>query len=608
MLPHIFHIERPTACEKIFSMSDHWNGIANLLGTPSLNPIGKKSDSSKSQKPAVVFEQLPQVEEAHTEPVILEAELSNAKPEPSRLRSSWDAVAQFFGVSSPEPPQQSTTRASDLPSDPSDSETKQFGAPSRKSKPSMWGVSDEPMVKKDTSVEVNDSRPPAREVRDPRAFRESPTRESGSRINTQERSTRSDEAPPPSRRESNELEVGPGFGEPKSRRATSQTSRSEANETPNSDRRSTRRPPRRGRSAADESIPVDEPSVAPAFDIDEPFGFGVEKSSDDRLEPVRSPSSRGGRGRGSRDSSRDVEPRALDRSESPEIGERPARTDRPERGERPERGPRPEQSDRPIRQERANRTERSDIPEKTDRPERAERTDRPDRATRSERPERVSRPERTDRPDRASRPERPESSDRAPRPERPEVSDRASRPERAPNRGRSPRDDRSGRDSNVREPSARDERRDMPAHSKSIPKPTGFGAGLHDDDDDFGFRDDPILLEKDGFVLIDDDDPDASGSEIEVKDLDDREARPKRRRGRGRGRRSGRVGDEKGERSESGIESDGDEDGGEVVSRNTKIPSWQDAIGTLVATNMENHQRTQSHSRNSRGRGPRRDR
>jgi hypothetical protein len=575
-------------------MSDHWNGIANLLGTPSLNPIGKKSDSSKSQKPAVVFEQPSQVEEAFAEPVISEAvELS--KPEPSRLRSSWDAVAQFFGVSSPEPPQQSTARASDLPSDPSDSETKQFGAPSRKSKPSMWGVSEEPVVRNDSSGEVNDSRPPAREVRDSRGFRESSTRESGSRINTQERSPRSDEAPPSSRREFNEVEVEPGFGEPTSRRATTQTSRSEAKEAPNSDRRSTRRPPRRGRSVADESIPIDEPIVDPVFDIDEPFGLGVEKSSDDRLEPVRSPSSRGGRGRGSRDSSREVEPRAFDRSESSEIGERPARTDRPERGERPERGPRPERSDRPIRQERANRTERSDLPERTDRPERAERTDRPDRATRPERPERVSRPERTDRPDRASRPERPESSGRA------------SRPERAPERGRSPRDDRSGRDSNVREPSARDERREMPAHSKSIPKPTGFGAGLHDDDD-FGFRDEPILLEEKEFVLVDDDDLDASGSGIEDKDLDDREARPKRRRGRGRGRRSGGDADEKGERSELGIESDGDVDGSEVVSRNTKIPSWQDAIGTLVATNMENHQRTQNHSRNSRGRGPRRDR
>ena len=144
----------------------------------------------------------------------------------------------------------------------------------------------------------------------------------------------------------------------------------------------------------------------------------------------------------------------------------------------------------------------------------------------------------------------------------------------------------------------------MPAHSKSIPKPTGFGAGLHDDDDEFGFRDEPILLEQEEFVTVDDDDLDASGSEIAVKDLDDREARPKRRRGRGRGRRSGGVADEKGERGEL----DGDEDGSEVVSRNTKIPSWQDAIGTLVATNMENHQRTQSHSRNSRGRGPRRDR
>ena len=84
-------------------MSDHWNGIASLLGTPSLNPVSKKTDSPpKTPKPVAI-----QAEESAENEVAVEpqAELPMAKPkqEPSRLRSSWDAVAQFFGVSAPEP-------------------------------------------------------------------------------------------------------------------------------------------------------------------------------------------------------------------------------------------------------------------------------------------------------------------------------------------------------------------------------------------------------------------------------------------------------------------------------------------------------------------------
>ena len=129
-------------------------------------------------------------------------------------------------------------------------------------------------------------------------------------------------------------------------------------------------------------------------------------------------------------------------------------------------------------------------------------------------------------------------------------------------------------------------------------KPSGFGAGIHDDE--FGFVDDsPEII--DSKELVDD--------QIDVDS--EPETRPRRRRGRGR-----RSEPRSSENSDAGIDprdsdedrDSEDDDSNELIGRNSKIPSWQDAIGTLVTANMENHQRNQSQNRSPRGRGPRRDR
>ena len=105
----------------------------------------------------------------------------------------------------------------------------------------------------------------------------------------------------------------------------------------------------------------------------------------------------------------------------------------------------------------------------------------------------------------------------------------------------------------------------------------------------------------DSFELVDDQ------VEVEMEP----ESRPRRRRSRGR--RSEPRSSENTEAGSDPRDSDEDrdsdiEDSNELVGKNSRIPSWQDAIGTLVAANMENHQRNQSQNRGPRGRGPRRDR
>ncbi|MEQ1825659.1 MAG: hypothetical protein ABL921_06915 [Pirellula sp.] len=142
----------------------------------------------------------------------------------------------------------------------------------------------------------------------------------------------------------------------------------------------------------------------------------------------------------------------------------------------------------------------------------------------------------------------------------------------------------------------RDSSQERRASGPSRPsKATGFGAGLHDESEPFSSNE---SMDRDEFLPVDDETTVASEG---TKDYDDREPRSKRRRGRGRGKGKERGGDE----TEDTVN---DDDAIVEVSKNTRIPSWQEAIGTLVAVNMENHQRNPGHGRGQRGRGPRRDR
>lgn len=93
-------------------MSDHWKDLADKLGTPSLNPVPKKS-SGKAPKTAEPTE--------HREPVAKQEEVPEpvaARPaEANPKRSSWDSLARLFGfgesksepVAPPPPPEPKPT-------------------------------------------------------------------------------------------------------------------------------------------------------------------------------------------------------------------------------------------------------------------------------------------------------------------------------------------------------------------------------------------------------------------------------------------------------------------------------------------------------------------
>lgn len=82
-------------------MSDHWNSLANLLGTPSLSPQSKRgADAAPKKTPEPKQSDIKQPA-AHESKLAPTTDVSTtATKEPSRLRSSWDAVASFFGIQS----------------------------------------------------------------------------------------------------------------------------------------------------------------------------------------------------------------------------------------------------------------------------------------------------------------------------------------------------------------------------------------------------------------------------------------------------------------------------------------------------------------------------
>jgi hypothetical protein len=136
-------------------------------------------------------------------------------------------------------------------------------------------------------------------------------------------------------------------------------------------------------------------------------------------------------------------------------------------------------------------------------------------------------------------------------------------------------------------------------------RPSGFGEGLIDDEFP---RDSSMDSDShDDFVALDDDlaEPDDRAEPSAAEE--ETESRPRRRRGRGRGKRGDRDRTDSADRAESPLEEESD-DGTSATIRNTKIPSWEEAIGAMVTLNMENHQRNPGNGRNQRGRGPRRDR
>jgi hypothetical protein len=74
-------------------MSDHWNKLADVLGTPSLDPIQKKSpsDAATTSSQSAPSKAVAQNVVHHEEPP------KAAKP---AKKSSWDSITEFFGISS----------------------------------------------------------------------------------------------------------------------------------------------------------------------------------------------------------------------------------------------------------------------------------------------------------------------------------------------------------------------------------------------------------------------------------------------------------------------------------------------------------------------------
>ena len=572
-------------------MSDHWNSIANLLKTPSLNPTAKKTDGPpKPAKATTPVEPVVRNEEPEAPAV----DVPKAKPEPSRLRSSWDAVATFFGVAAPEQPAEPETKAS-TSSESSGSSKSSVGA--KKSKPSMWGDStDEPVSPPQIEKAAFQAEKPVprfeektespRESEFPRG--RSRGRDRGPRADDSDRSEGS-------------------VSEPTVRRAPV-SDRSDEPRTVDPERRSQRQQPRRGRQAdVRAEAAFGEPEFASDAIIDEPEILETENI--DRDEAPRVDASRPPRGRGQR------EPRQ-------ERGPRPERAPREDRPPRPQSEARTERAPRPPREDGFDREAVSERPERQPRSEGASRPARPEgqpRQARSENAntERPSRPERGDRPPRADRPERApraDVSDRGDRPARAEGvrGERTARPER-PARGeagdRPPRGERSERPSASRvERTNRDAPADRRPQTTSAPKKSsGFGAGIHDDDS-FAFVDEPIEAHDD-FDFVGESAPSDTNEET-ASEFGEREARPRRRRGRGR-RSGSRTNDSEASTDTRATDEDRneeDDDSSDFISKNSRIPSWQETIGTLVTVNMENHQRNQSQNRQPRGRGPRRDR
>jgi len=128
-------------------MSDHWNSLANLLGTPSITPAAKKSDAAKAK-----------TDNATSEPV---KPLEKTK-EPSRLRSSWDAVTSFFGIQPSETDssiQSAESERIDVRQlNNSEQALRDSGKASHKlGKSSLWDTNDSAMSKSSQPISSDDS-------------------------------------------------------------------------------------------------------------------------------------------------------------------------------------------------------------------------------------------------------------------------------------------------------------------------------------------------------------------------------------------------------------------------------------------------------------------
>lgn len=178
--------------ETLSFMSDHWNLLADLLGTPNYAPRSKKASkndaTAKNQGEPVpptpegpIPSADPQdlVDRSISEPTSpsSDAQTTTAEQprEKSMLQSSWDALASLFGVASEQPREatkpQAPAQETPAPADPqrasrtrkpSEAKTESTGnpKPKRTSSKSMWDVSaDDSSSEKQSSENASENSP-----------------------------------------------------------------------------------------------------------------------------------------------------------------------------------------------------------------------------------------------------------------------------------------------------------------------------------------------------------------------------------------------------------------------------------------------------------------
>ncbi len=561
-------------------MSDHWNSLANLLGTPSITPAAKKSDAAKAK-----------TDNATSEPV---KPLEKTK-EPSRLRSSWDAVTSFFGIQPSETDssiQSAESERIDVRQvNNSEQALRDSGKASHKlGKSSLWDTNDSAMSKSSQPISSDDSPfenrqdMPADEPdvsfgsprrkgsdrtssdeqqrgghRQPRGDRQSrgagerpprqerplhdgerPQRGSGGReqrselVSREERASRGFEKTTDSRSDAPDslpLEPRPSQNRHKDRPETDRQSSGEASP----ERRSHRRPPRRGRVEGEIVEPTRD-----RVDSIEPIDSGSPSEDSDSTRSTRD------RTRKERDSSRSSSP-PRNRSDTR------SQEDRPTEGRRT----------RPSEDARSSETRNE---------ARGARSSGRDLRDDSRDTSQIN----------ASHSSASHTSDLRGEGRRSEASDS----------GRDSRHRSSDGNRNTEKP-ARNERVRGPRVERTsqerLPAADGFGEGI----------DDAV-----GFVPLDDEDYVPSARSSSARSDDVGEIRHAGRKPKGERMRSDR---QKRQVSEEDDRRGGDEDREAVsaVTNNGKIPSWAEALEGIVSANTENHQRNAGGGGRGRGRGPR---
>jgi len=576
--------------------------LANLLGTPSITPAAKKSDAAKAK-----------TDNATSEPV---KPLEKTK-EPSRLRSSWDAVTSFFGIQPSEtdsPIQSAESERIDVRQvNNSEPGLRDSGKASHKrEKSSLWDTNDSTMSKS--------SQPIA-----------------------------SDDPPFENRQDMPADEPDVSFGSPR-RKAADRTSSDEqqrgGHRQPRGDRQSRgagERPPRQERPLRDGERPLRD-GERPLRDGERPLRDGERPQRgsggrEQRSELV-SREERASRGFEKTTDSRSDDPDSLPLEPRPSQNRHKDRpeTDRQSSGEasperrshrRPPRRGRVEGEMVEPTRDRVDSIEPIDLGSPSEDSDSTRRSTR-DRIRKERDSSRSSSPPRN-RSDTRSQEDRPTEGIRTRPSEDARSSETRNEARGARSSGRDLRDDSrdssqskashssashtsdlrgegrrseasdSGRDSRHRssdgnrntEKPARNERVRGPRVERTsqerMPAADGFGEGI----------DDTV-----GFVPLDDEDYVPSTRSSSARSDDESEIRQAGRKPKGERIRSDR---QKRQVSEEDDRRGGDEDREAVsaVTNNGKIPSWAEALEGIVSANTENHQRNAGGGGRGRGRGPR---